>query len=750
MDPRDFFKKGKEKEKDTELYFALQISDHCLKGAIWAIEESKTKVFTLTSPVDWKEEQEIITGADKVFSQAVEKLGLSGKKEPQKIIFGLPFAWVKGEKILPDHLKILKKLCHELDLKPVGFVVTPEAIVKYLKDLEGVPPSAILIHLGKKEIEVILLRLGKIRGKAIVVSSGQLGEDLAEGLAQIASKDVLPARVILYDSDQKVDEKKEEILDFPWQKEENRFNFLHLPKVETVGVEFDIRAVALAGGSEVAKSLGIKTEISSESGQLGNKEAAEESKEEKKESLMAEKEIGFDFDSKQDFVTQGDQVSPGSSPGGTGKEDPERFEDQTENNSKSLEKKKTRFKFPRFKLAVLNKLKLSLSWFRFKKLPLLILLLVSILLGLGGGFFYLWWYLPKAEVVLFVKSESLEKDFQITLDAQADESNLTEMILPALVISETIEDKGKKATTGTKLIGEKAQGEVTIFNRSPEEKILSGGTILVGPGEIRFSLDEEAIVASENEGADYTLIPGKTKVAATALVIGSEGNLAAGTEFTVDKYSKTNLIARSEVGFSGGSSREIKVVSQKDLDDLQEKILAQLSLEAKERLIAKTSSDQFLVEASFAKKIISQEFDKQLKEEAESVSLTQTIEFTSLSYQKALLNNLIKERIKSSIPSGYEFKEEESDVNFSLKEVVSKDQALFDASFKVILWPKLEIEQIRGHLRGKKPAIGEFYLNSLPSLSGFEVVFTPSLPDFLETFPRFLENIQVEVQSTPV
>jgi hypothetical protein len=197
MDPRELFKKVQQQEAKKVYTFALEIGYGVVKGAIWTIEAEKAKVFSFSEVIDWGEEEELVLAADKAYSSAVEKAGLSEEDEPKRIIFGLPFSWVEKEKILPEKLKVLKKLCQDLDLKPVGFVVTTEAIVKYLKTLEGIPPNAILVSVTQKRIELNLLRLGKIVGTALIERSDNLGNDIAEGLSRIETKEVLPARIIL-------------------------------------------------------------------------------------------------------------------------------------------------------------------------------------------------------------------------------------------------------------------------------------------------------------------------------------------------------------------------------------------------------------------------------------------------------------------------------------------------------------------------------------------------------------------------
>lgn len=803
MDPRGIFRKVQRKEDKKDFVFALEIGYGIVRGAIWAVDEGKTKVFSLSEAVVWEEEGDLVEAADMAFSEAVGKATISEEDEPKKVIFGLPHAWVEGEKVVPEKLKRLKKICQGLDLKPVGFVVTIEAIVKYLKTLEGVSPNIILANLSSKQVEVTLLRSGKILGPSFVNRSDNLGEDIAGGLSQLGGEEVLPTRIIVYDSGKEIEGKKEEVLSYPWLEEGKNFNFLHLPKVEVAPPDFDIKAVALAGGAEVAKAEGIAAEIFLEEKPAEAKEEPPEEDEAKKaekeevfweetreiaekksppEEVSGEKDpskdeekllpikkpvgLGFGF-------MKGKDVTAEEKPPDEPLKEPLKVETQSPEGQRAVdfpqpmvgiqaverqpfeEKPKTplkgRFKIPRPKID-LTKIfspfrKLFSLIRRPTKLPLLGIILGVFFVLLVGGIFAFWWLIPKVEVILTVKPQVLEKEFKITLDSGAASPDREGMVIPAKVVEATIDGEMQVETTGTKIIGDEAKGEVIIYNRTMGEKTLVKGTVLTGPGDLQFVLDEEVVVASESAGPDYATVPGKATVAVTAVAIGSEGNLASGTEFDVDKFSTTDFIARNDAAFSGGTSREIRIVSESDQEDLLNSLLAQLQAEAGEKLTEKINPADSLVEESLTEKISKKSFDKDVKEEAERLRLELGVKFSALSYQKAELNSFVKEKIKDAVSSGFEFKEEESEISFELSEVIDEEKVLFIASFKADLWPKIDQDQIRNNLRGKKPDIGEYYLSRLPNISGYKITFTPQLPPRLKTFPRVLKNIKIEVIS---
>ena len=97
-------------------------------------------------------------------------------------------------------------------------------------------------------------------------------------------------------------------------------------------------------------------------------------------------------------------------------------------------------------------------------------LVVLVLIILGAAVFALYWYLPKAEVVLLIEPKVLEEEFEVKLNSTLVAVDKDELILPAQEVTVTLEESETRTTTGTKLTGEKAKGEVTVFNGTSEEK----------------------------------------------------------------------------------------------------------------------------------------------------------------------------------------------------------------------------------------------------------------------------------------
>jgi hypothetical protein len=764
---------NKPEPEKKEYFFALEIDAEQVKSAIWTIEEDQSQLLSLGETVIWAKEEEIIEAVDTSLSSAIERLTPSQTgREPKKIIFGLSSGWIEENKITPPKAEILRKISQKLELTPLGFVVIPEAIAHWLKKLEGVPLNAILIGLGKKKIAVSLVEAGRVVETNLVVRSENLGGDLTEGLSRSGREEPFPARILLYDHEEKLEEARQELINWPWQDE--KINFLHLPKVEILSADFDIKSIVLASASQIAEVKGVKEMATTTLSQpakteevSGLEEKVVEAKEVEAEAVetkteevemkepekpdLGEKEPEnlFGFVKNQDISQISSQKPPELSTSPELKTSLEPIAPPEEKTPKLVFKPKLDYLWG--KLSFFKSLNLGgfLGSFRetLSQRSLAVFLLTGvILLVLLIGLWSLYWFLPRANIVLTVKPKVLEKDFVIKLDPSLTTIDKENLILPANEIQATVKGEKEANTTGTKLIGDKAKGEVTVFNATDQARTFAEGAIISGPAGIEFSFDEEISVASES-GTAADSEPGKAKVKVTAVEIGSEGNLAADSEFSIGNLAKSDFVAKNENSFSEGSSREVQVVAEDDVD----KLLAELQSELEEKSLDDLKTDlipgQNLVEESLASQVLEKTFDKKVGEESSQVKLSLQLKTTALSFQENEFKQLVEVEIRNLVPDDFEYDSEKTEIDFEPETSSDKDVFSFRARFKADLVPKINLEEIKKNLLGKKPVIGKTYLSNLANVASFEAEIRPKLPQSIATFPRLLKRINIEVET---
>jgi hypothetical protein len=740
MDIKQILDKVRHQEEKRRQFFALQIEIGLVKSAIWAIEGDQVKVLAIGSSENWQDGEDLIKSVDTTLSSAVEKLSLGEDiAEPDEIIFGLPPDWVDGEKVKTERIEILREISQKLDLKPVGFVVTVEAIIHHLKNLEGVPPTAILVGLRQDQLVITVTNLGKTIGTQLVEKSDDLGADLLEGLSRF-KEERFPARILLYNGpvgrrngagdEEELEEARQELVSYSWQ--DRTVHFLHLPKVEILSSDFDIKAVTLAGGYEIGQAREISG-FSSELKEEGKKEEGKKEGQEPAEVFVEEESLQEETEN-FGFVQEKDIAPPPAA------------KPSSENHPRVSFLSSfdwSRLKLPKIDFSFLSHLGSGLKTSR--RMPGIFLLVGLAVLILGGLLLGLYWYLPRAEIVLSVNPQKLEKEFTFSLDPSLSEEDEENLALPAEEMETVIEGAKTRQTTGTKLVGDPAKGEVVIFNRTSSRKVLSAGTELIGPNDLVFALDDEVSMASESAGPDYTRVPGKATARVTAVEIGTEGNLASGTEFDVADYAGSDLVARNESAFSGGTSREIQAVSEED----QEKLLAELKEELEGKALDELSPQVLpgkkLLDQSLLVETSQESFNQDIGDESDQLELRLKLKAMALVYDEEKLLKLIEERIKGLIPPGFKYRREESEINYHLDEM-EEEKAIILARFSAQLIPEIDLEKISQNLAGKNLYLGKAHLENLPHVEAVEIRLFPRLPGRLAAFPRIAKRIEIQLK----
>jgi hypothetical protein len=765
--PKFLDKISHKEKKEQEYFFALQIEPDFVKSAVWTVEGEKPRVVSLGTIQPWSGEktEDLILAADASISAASGETPPQAK-EPSKVIFGLNETWVEEDKIAPIRLKDLKTLCQKLDFKPAGFVVTTEAMVQYLKLKEGVPPTTILINISKNEIIVTLVKLGKILGSQIVKRSQNLGEDVHEGLFRFKKVEILPSKMLLLGSAD-LEEAKQELLSFPWQKTkegEKKLPFLHFPKIENLEEDFDIKATALAGGTEVAKAAGIPIADISTQPQSGVKEPTTET-EEPEFSETETSTISPDAESIPEITTPPSMF--GAVPGFIKGEDilkkpkkifikkekePEKVEFAEFEPEKPDLPKHPKIFFPKVSLPRIPLIKIPKVFLpsRFSKGPLIILFPLLALVGIFTLVIAAYWYLPKAKIILFLEPQNIEKKIDLIVDPKLTSPNESELKIPGTVKEINIDGEKTSSPSGKKEVGEKAKGEVTLYNKTDSTKTFPQGTTLLGSNNLKFTLDADTSVASKSSEATEEgekIIYGKTNASVTAEKIGADYNLPAESTFKITNVNTDQFEAKNQNAFSGGTSREVQAVSKADQDNLLDALINELKEKAKEKINLEISSAEKIIEDSLKEKITKKTFDKEIGDEAQKLNLKLVLKITALTYKEDEFLNLIQKKILNLVPSGYELKQDQIQTDFKLKNIEKDGQAIFEVTTTAKLIPKIDIPKISQDLTGKKPDFAETYLRNLTSVAGFEISFTPKLPKIIKTLPRNTKNISIEVET---
>lgn len=714
-----FLEKIFPKKKKAEVFYLLGLIflEKEVKCALIEKVDGKRKIVGVARGSyggDWDKALETV---DKAVSEACK---LVSDEKVDEVILGVPSYWTTEGKILKEYLFKMRKIFSELDLRPIGFVTIIEGLIFWLQKKEGVPLTGIILGFFKDKIEINLVKAGKIEGtKLVEKEKGKVLGVLVEGaLLGLKKEGVLPTRIILYGDATNLEEIKEELISYPFV---DKNIFLHIPRVEICKNNEDLRGLISSAG------------ISLPEGELSE----EEEEESEKFGFVVGKDIG-EVDKKEEKLDAKEEEIE-KKEGGLSLEEAE----------KEIEEKEK----AGFDLGVVGeKVKKEIAGFFEKKEMIkdflgkraLFLIIIGGLL-LGGGVFG-FFYLPRAEMTVFVEQKVLEHELEIYLTTDKKKTNEDTL----LVESVKVEEKGErtKETTGKKVVGEKAKGEVVVYNKTTTgEKKFDKGTIISYQG-IDFLLNEEAVVASASAGLE-SLTFGKKEVGVTAAEIGEEGNLGAGKTFSVADYPKDLYSAYNNKAFSGGSSREIKVVSEEDKEELLEKLTNQLVKKGKKTLLSgqdEGKEGKILIDKGVKTEVLEEKYSGGTGDEARELKLNLKIKIEGIAVDKKELDEFLQKKVKKDVPSGYELEKEKFKVEIVEVGKEEKERTPVKIYCQSFLMPEIDVKDLKEEIKGRRVEDVRDYLERMTNVVGFEANIYPQFWYFKSHFPYLTKKIEVKVE----
>lgn len=780
---RSFIKK---KEDGKEYFFSLYIDVNAAAVAVWSMQKPKVPVIAsyahgLIAEDSWDARVKVI---DRLLSAAEEKVGTV--KPITKTVYGMPGIYLSPEANIADEIKPeLKKMAKVLELTPVGFVALSQALANQLRNEEGVPSSIILIGCSRLAAHITVFRVGKLAADDAVELGDDPAITVEAVLKKHQDGDVLPSRMLLYGGDAiALEEIRAKLLKYPWP---SRTNFLHFPKIEIVSIESLLAAVSLAGAAEMAADIGdlpsdedagvvstvvaqprssahlndpstavtqpeIETpgeSLSTDDGD-GQEEAVSDASADDEDEFEVEAEtIGEAIennDSSIDEVSNVEMVSPESLGFRTedvlevaphapqkagidasrhmkpvGREELEDVLDEEEDVEEKPNKKFTLpFAIPAIPKDVFAPIARVFSGFRMPKSGVVSVaaggVCVLILLGL------LFYFLPRVTVTVLVSSQTIDDSAVLTVDPKATVADSANKIIPGYTQSKSVSGDKTIAITGKKSIGDPAKGIVVIYNKVTAAKTFSKGTVLSANG-LSFTLDGDVSIASASEDIG-SITFGKATANVTAKDIGPNGNLSAGSEFIFSGIDSSQSSARNDAAFTGGTSKQVTVVSRTDQDGLVTSLTTDLVGQAKAQLLSAATGGQTLVDQTIKTVVSDKTFDQEIDQQTSQLHGKITITVSGISISDADVKALLTSLVSGKVPSGYALAPDKTSVSVSNVTVKKDGTIMLTAKLSAIALPIIDTIGLKGMLAGKDVNAALSILKQMTGVAGAEYKFS--------------------------
>lgn len=760
------------KEPPKEYFLAFLLRDEHVHAVVFEEVSGKIQVIgqgkaDLPASLESLSQESLLTAADRAISIAEQSLPEG--VQTHKTVFGVKESWVEDSHITKEYLGRLKQMSQELELQPIGFLVFPEAIAHLLQKEEGAPVSGILVDVGKKQVSLTLLRAGRIIETKEIPLSDSLTQTVETGLKQFEGVEIFPSRLILFDNgDKKVESA---FISHHWSK---TLPFLHVPQVSTLSSDFDTRAIlfgtAVQMGFDAIDMVKAPPEIK------GTKEQEEPKVWEKKEENEETPEDKEDYEMLEENEPSAEEVPDESSQEYFGfvrdediaktetphiahrtsdsfEEIPEEVKEEEEDHA-TLGFSVSGPAFVEGAKKTLARIKRGLPKnFSFLKDTSSLLAPITSAFPSGGNkllflipgaiilfvlLLILYVFSVHATVSLSLTPKVTEKSQSVTFSTTS-ETDTSAGTIAASVVSVTEDGKVSANATGSKDVGDKAKGSVTIVSTLTSSTKLAKGTTITY-NDLKYTLDNDTQIASSSGLAgDSVTVSG---VSVTASDIGSNYNLPSGTKFSVGNYSKSDMIAKNDNAFSGGSKKTITIVSQKDLDGLTTQLTDSLSDKAKQDLAQQGNSDTVILPDFTKTTVTKNSFDKKAGDEASSVTLSGTVSYQSLSYKKSDIEAYAKSAMKDQLSQDMSLAP--NGITYDVKDLTVKDgSAKATLDMKASMLPHVDTKTLASQIAGKSFAQAKEILSATPQFSDASFKLSPNLFFLPQILPRLSGNIVI-------
>src|SRR3989344_1343041 len=243
------------KKEKREYFLALLLRDEKAYAVVFEEQQGRARVVGehevhFKDTLETASDDELLDVLDKAISSAESELPKD--VQSQKMILGVKEEWVEGGKIKKEYLVKLKKICESLGLSPIGFLIITEAIAHLIQKEEGAPVSGILIDIGKKTVDVTLLRAGRIVESKSAPVTDSIAKTTDILLHHFTSYEVLPSRIFVTGSHKDTEHIAQEFISHAWSKS---LPFLHVPQVIALPWGFDAKAVLNGAVTQMGFSL---------------------------------------------------------------------------------------------------------------------------------------------------------------------------------------------------------------------------------------------------------------------------------------------------------------------------------------------------------------------------------------------------------------------------------------------------------------------------------------------------------------
>lgn len=365
---------------------------------------------------------------------------------------------------------------------------------------------------------------------------------------------------------------------------------------------------------------------------------------------------------------------------------------------------------------------------------------------IGGGIvlaiillFVAQFYFKRANVTLYAAGQLVNVNTNFKVDTNADDVSVTTATIPGRKYEVTEDATGSTAATGTKDVGTKASGSMTIKNSydSSSHTFVAGTRFQSPSGLIFVSTDSVTVPGASLSGG--SIVPGSATVNVQASANGDNYNVAPAT-YTIPGLSAAQqaLIKGQGSQMTGGTSKTIKVVTQADVDKAKSEAIDKQKDGAEDELKDKTTDSQMIMPDSFTAEAAEVTATPAVDAEGSQVTVKFKATYSVLTVKESDLETFITAVEQKQVGNDKQIYQTGLD-----KGKITAVNGAYNFTGTASAGQKIDTEALVEEIKGKRSGAAIDIANKVPGVGRAEITMTPS---WSVKLPSIIDHIKVEIK----
>ena len=356
----------------------------------------------------------------------------------------------------------------------------------------------------------------------------------------------------------------------------------------------------------------------------------------------------------------------------------------------------------------------------------------SLLVGIFALGLFLYLFLPKAKVTVFLKTKSQSTDAEIKGDIKNTSVDVFNKSIPAKLISFTNEISKSFESTGEKAASSrKARGTITIYNeysRAPQP-LVATTRFLSADGKL-FRLVSGVTIP----GMSADSKPGAIEADVAADEAGDSFNIGA-TTFSIpgfqgsgnEKYSK--FYAKSFSAMSGGGSGDVmaSAITESDVSSAKSKILTEFNSGIKQKIKDQSGEEYLVLDDAFAVSEDNYRFSNSVGDVADEFTVTLSAKVNAVVFSEKDLRTVMKDIMDKNSEDDLRISEKTLEIDFGKSDSnLSEGTILIRVHGNGKTESDIDLENLKRGILGKNSEDLKAYLSTYTEFSNVEVEYWPA------------------------